>query len=82
MYPYIRCFCGRSLGHLFRRYKKAREIAYRRTFEKEGIEISPDKLQVADSVRVEVGYLLNALHLYTDCCRARLLTQVEYTDVY
>lgn len=79
MYPYIRCSCGRPIGHLYALYNemKQKEIEY--TFGDLGAD--PDYLQSA-IIPVETGHILDALNLFALCCRARMVSQVRFIDVY
>lgn len=82
MYPYIRCFCSRSLGDKYELFKVMRLERYRDYFERTGIRVSPNNIPLADNVRVEVGDILDQLGLTVTCCRTRMITQVEYEDEY
>lgn len=82
MYPYIRCFCGRSLGDIYEAFEAMKAARYAEIYGDDAGQPNPFMFQIADSVQVEIGDILSALNVHLDCCRARLLTQVQYTDVY
>ena len=80
MYPYIVCYCGRSLGDLFDVFKAMRSELYTATFGH--VQFDPSMLAIIPDLQVELGEVLNSLHLHLDCCRARMLTQVEFKELY
>jgi DNA-directed RNA polymerase subunit N (RpoN/RPB10) len=79
MYPYIRCFCGRPLGQLWVLFNELKRKKIEFTFGDLGAD--PDYLQSA-IIPVETGDILDSLHLHAHCCRARIVTQVRFVDVY
>ena len=81
MFPHIICFCGRSLGDIYDIYKFMRAerhaIAYKAT-----APLDPAILPIVESVQVKMGDVMDMLHIHVDCCRQRLLTAVEFNDIY
>lgn len=80
MYPYIVCYCGRSIGDLFDVFKAMRNELYMTTFGHTVFD--PSMLAIMPDLQVELGEVLDNLHLHLDCCRARMLTQVEFKELY
>ncbi len=78
MYPYIVCFCSRSLGDLWDAYKEMRKLKN----EEAGGELDPLLLAITDSVEVDLSGVLDDLCLTMDCCRTRMTTLVEFKDLY
>lgn len=79
MYPYIRCFCGRSIGQYYILYNEMKRDKIQYQYGDLGAD--PDYLQCA-IIPVETGDILDNLNLHNDCCRARLLSQVRFMDLY
>lgn len=82
MYPYIVCFCGRSLGDIYDLFKALRAAEYATYMEKNHVHIDPDKIQYSEEVIVYLREVFETLHIDMQCCKARLLTQVEYKHIY
>jgi DNA-directed RNA polymerase subunit N (RpoN/RPB10) len=80
MYPYILCYCGKSLGHLFDLFNAMKRERYIEEFGEESFD--PTMIAVITRLQVELGDILDSLHLHKDCCRVRMLTQVEFKEVY
>lgn len=81
MYPYVVCYCGRSLGDLYDLFCAMRLSKYAEIYPETG-GIDPSLLATAEDGRVELGDVLDALGLHLDCCRVRMITQVEYKELY
>lgn len=82
MFPYIVCWCGRSIGDLFPLFNAMKQEKYEEYCKKNGIVIEPKRVTVSSDVHVDVGDILDALHLHTDCCRSRMITQIEFKEYY
>jgi len=68
MFPYIQCYsCGRNLGDLYSAFKILRA---------ERMRGNP-----SDNT-VPLGDILTSLGIIKDCCRVRMLTQVEFKEYY
>ena len=78
MYPYIVCFCGRSLGDLYDIFKLLREIKY----QKLDSEVDPMLYAITESVQIDLVDVFEQLNIHMDCCRTRMNTQVEFKDIY
>lgn len=78
MYPYIVCFCGRSLGDLYDAFKHLRHKKY---LEKLG-GITPDMVSVTEIEDVNLKDELDSLGILMPCCRSRMISQVEFKTVY
>jgi DNA-directed RNA polymerase subunit N (RpoN/RPB10) len=80
MYPYVVCYCGRSIGDLYDLYV---ELRRRKIISEHGeLNIDPDVVAFSDTLQVHTGDILDKLNLKLDCCRARMLSQVEFYDLY
>jgi DNA-directed RNA polymerase subunit N (RpoN/RPB10) len=44
--------------------------------------VDPTMVAVVKSTEVEMGDVLDDLHLHNDCCRVRMMSQVEFKEVY
>lgn len=82
MYPYIRCYCGRPLGDIYELFKALRLKAYMKYFEDQGIDISPDCIPFSEDIKVELKDVFTELNIGVQCCKTRLLTQVEFSEYY
>lgn len=85
MYPFIVCFCGRSLGDIYDLFKLMRLDKYMKEYEsKDGIDydIDPSMLAIAGAVEIDLIDVFEQLHITHDCCRARLMGQVEFKEYY
>jgi DNA-directed RNA polymerase subunit N (RpoN/RPB10) len=82
MYPPILCMCGRSLGDLYDLFQAMRVLAYVKAYAEAGFDIDPANLPVSESIQVLLWPDLVALHIHLDCCRARMLTAVEFKSLY
>lgn len=80
MYPYIVCCCGRSIGDLFDVFSAMRSELYLITFGQ--TKFDPALLPIMPDLKVELGEILDNLHLHHDCCRVRIMTQVEFKELY
>ena len=83
MYPYITCYCGRSLGDLYDLFKEMRLKKYI-NFMKEHPELNIDPYMIpyCDDISIPLRDVFEALNINLQCCRARMLTQVEYKELY
>lgn len=81
MYPYIRCFCGRSLGDLYSLYLILRHEAYIKALGEDN-DMDPIILAITEGVNVNMEEILDQLMIFTDCCRGRMITQVQFKEVY
>lgn len=80
MYPLIVCVCGRSIGDLFDLFKAMQKEKYTSRFG--DIEFDPDMIAVNPALQVEVGDILDDLKLTNECCRTKMICQVEFKEVY
>jgi DNA-directed RNA polymerase subunit N (RpoN/RPB10) len=77
MFPYIVCFCGKTIGHLYAAY-----IAIRGAMIKAARgDVAPEMYHLALS-DVETGEILDQLGLRLSCCRTRMMSQVTYKELY
>jgi DNA-directed RNA polymerase subunit N (RpoN/RPB10) len=44
--------------------------------------LDPTMIAIIKDVQIEMGDVLDQMHLHNECCRARMLTQVEFKEVY
>lgn len=82
MFPYVTCWCGRSLGDLFPLYQELKRRKYEEYFKKTGIEIAPTRVPICTDVQIDVGDILDALHIKCECCRTRMISQIEFKEYY
>ena len=82
MYPYIVCFCGRSLGDIYDVYKQMRLNKYKKEYGEAASTMDPHLMTLSNVAEVVVDDILNKLHLKTICCRARMISQVEFKEYY
>lgn len=80
MYPYIVCHCGRAIGNLYDLFLAVKRERLAEEFGEEIID--PIMIAVVKDIQIELGDILDDLHLYNQCCRVRMLTQVEFKEVY
>lgn len=79
MYGYVLCRCGRCLANVYDLFKRLR--ADKIAAQVDG-EISPKFLPLSDAATVELGDILDQLQLTRECCRACIMQQVEFKEVY
>lgn len=82
MYPYIVCFCGRSLGDIYDLFKAMKLVKYNAEYAKNDLDVDPSLLAISEQVEVDLSDVFEALCIHTDCCRVRLMSQVEFKDLY
>jgi DNA-directed RNA polymerase subunit N (RpoN/RPB10) len=82
MYPYITCNCGNSIGDKYNAFKTLRQKEYEKHFKETGKYIDPVKLQYSESVKISLTGVFEALKITHQCCKIRLMTQVEYKNIY
>lgn len=80
MYPFIVCFCGRALGDIYDLFCAMRSAKQARMFE--GIDIDPSYVPIVDTIQIDLLDVFDSLGLHMDCCRTRMLTQVEFKTIY
>lgn len=85
MYPYIVCYCGRSIGDVYDVFCKLRIQKYNEAFNKNEAskyDIDPNMLSISEIVDVDLTDVFEQLNIHTDCCRTRLTTQVQFKEYY
>lgn len=55
---------------------------YKAEYAKHGLKIDPSLLAISEQVQVSLSEVLDQLNIHVDCCRMRLLSQVEFKDLY
>lgn len=80
MYPYILCFCGRSLGDIYDLFKMMRLAKTLEILKAEEADVNPALLAISD-VQIRLDSIFADLHITTECCKARLSTQVELKEL-
>jgi len=80
MYPFVRCFCGRPIGHLADVFNAMRIDAYREYF-KDHEQITPAMITLS-SVQLDISGIFATLNVKTQCCKTQLISQVEYGEYY
>ena len=82
MYPYIVCFCGRSLGDLYDVFKAMRLAKYAEAYAEIDLDIDPMILAITETIQVDISDIYDQLNIHMDCCKVRLCTQVEFSSIY
>lgn len=82
MYPFIVCFCGRSLGDLYDAFKIMRLQKYSEAYAEAEIDVDPAILAITEPIQVDLSDVYKQLNIHTDCCKVKLATQVEFKSVY
>jgi DNA-directed RNA polymerase subunit N (RpoN/RPB10) len=80
MYPYIVCFCGRSLGDIYDLFKAMRDDRIKEVFG--DVDFDPVAAALNELLKCDISDVFESLHLHNDCCRTRIMTQVEFKDLY
>lgn len=80
MYPFIVCFCGRSLGDLYDVFRLMRKAKYSQAFEDE--DIDPDMIPLTETIQVDLVDVFEQLNLQLDCCQIHIQSQVEFKNIY
>jgi DNA-directed RNA polymerase subunit N (RpoN/RPB10) len=75
MYPRIICTCGYCLGGVYDLYHKI--LADRMAT----VDIAPEFATLVDN-GISSGDILDALCITNICCRAMLMTEVTFVEVY
>lgn len=78
MYPRIICTCGYCLGGVYDAYK---ELLAARMAEKGADKIAPEFSGLVDD-GIRVADILDALCLTAPCCRAMMMTQVSFLEIF
>lgn len=81
MFTYIVCFCGMPLGDIADAYKALRMRKLMKYYKIIGYNIDPSMLAISD-MGIHEGKLLDSLGLDQECCRTRIMTQVEFKELY
>lgn len=82
MYPYILCFCGRPLGHIYDAFVLMRAYKYTVLMKSIGYDMDVNAFSISDDIKLDLTDVFKALQIESGCCRARLNTQVEFKTVY
>lgn len=87
MYPFIVCFCGRSLGDLYDVFCLMRRAKYEQACKKadknaDNTDIDPSSIPLTESLQVDLVDVFEQLNLHLDCCRIRIQSQVEFKNIY
>ena len=80
MFPYVRCSCGRPIGHLADVFEAMRTKAYQDYF-KEHDRITPTMITLS-KVQLDISHVFKALNIETQCCKTQLMSQVRFTEYY
>jgi len=82
MYYLIVCTCGQSLGDLAGAFRLLRHKRTQEAIIRAGRPIDPSVLSTVDDLQPSLGKDLDDLGLTSDCCRVRILTCVEFKELY
>lgn len=80
MFPFVRCFCGRPIGHLADAFDAMRVDAYREYF-KDHEHVTPAMITLS-TVQVDISHVFKALNIHTQCCKTQLMSQVRFSEYY
>ena len=80
MYPYIVCFCGCALGHVADIYQAIKRERVAEEFGEDAVD--PACSAVVTGLTVELGDVLDDLQITNPCCRSRMISYVEFKEVY
>lgn len=78
MFPFIVCFCGRSIGDLYDAFKHMRQKIYMEKL----AGIAPEMVAITEVEDVSLKEVLDQLGLHMTCCRTHILTQTEFKTYY
>jgi DNA-directed RNA polymerase subunit N (RpoN/RPB10) len=81
MYPFIVCFCGMPIGHLYHAFVILRAAANEKMYENLDEVVIPELIGIASDTEAPVGHILDALCLTRECCRGHMLAQVEFKNM-
>lgn len=81
LYP-IQCTCGRAIGDLADAYKLLRRIKIQKIMNAKDRVVNPHVLAMVDDLHPDVGDILDSLGLYMECCRVKMMTTVEFWELY
>lgn len=81
MFPFIRCYCGRPIGHLTDAFNEMRRDTYIEYYNKNHPGVTFDMLAF-NSIQLDISHVFKQLNLHTECCRVRIMSQVEYKEHY
>jgi DNA-directed RNA polymerase subunit N (RpoN/RPB10) len=82
MYPYIVCYCGRSIGDLYDAFKLMRLKAYLAELGRVDYNITPNMLAISGEVSLDLSSIFEELGLNLECCRDHIATQAEFKNIY
>jgi DNA-directed RNA polymerase subunit N (RpoN/RPB10) len=82
MYPYILCNCGFSIGDKYDAFKALRVKAYEKHFNATGKHVDAEMFSYSEEMRVDLRDAFEQLGVKQQCCKARLLTLVEFKTLY
>ncbi len=81
MYPYIVCTsCGREIGCLYTMFCEMRRDLFVSEFG--DIDIDPALIPLTQDFQVELGSILDSMGLTMSCCRTKMISQVEFKELY
>lgn len=82
MFEYIRCSCGRPLGAIAVLYMAEKRQLIEESYGPMG-DTAPDPDYVMTAIiPVETGEIMDKLNIAHDCCRAKVMSQLTYAEVY
>jgi len=82
MYPFILCFCGRSIGDLYDAFSLMRIAKYSAAMADLNDDIDPLLLPLTELVQIDLVDIFEQLNIHMDCCRNHIQTQVEFKTLY
>lgn len=86
MFPYVVCpSCGWCIGQISPLFDAMRKDRYAAALKEKGIDVDTanhEMIQSNEGVSVELGDILDKLGVRMECCRVKLLTQVQFYSIY
>ncbi len=81
MIPPIVCFCGNAIARAYWLYTQAKQERTIQFYHQQGMnQIHPDFLHLINE-GIQMGDVLDKLHIYNDCCRTRIVSHVNIGDM-
>jgi len=81
LYP-VQCTCGRAIGDLADAFKLLRYRKIQKIMDDTDRVINPHVLAMVDDLQPDLGDILDQLGLHIECCRTKMMTTVEFWELY
>jgi hypothetical protein len=82
MYPYIICFCGKSLGDIYDMFLAMKHDLYKSHIDE--FKITSDAgMSILDSrLSISLVPIFDMCRLDNECCRTHIQKQVQFKEIY